>query len=272
MAAETDSPDPTSSLLAFFGSELRRVRTEARKSQGETAKLAHTTQAMISYVEAAKRVPSEDLARDLDLAFGTGGHFGRLYPLVVKFVYPDWFVPYIEFEREATSIRVFDSQVICGLLQTEEYARAILANGRPDRLEDLVAARMTRQDLFVRDAPPRTWFIMDEYALTRSFIEPGARKRQLEHLLKAGEHPRTVIQVVPHDAPVHPGLEGPFSLLGFEAGADVLHVDGFSQGRTALDPSEVSNAVYAYDLIRATALSPQATANLIRSHLKELGP
>ncbi|MEV4442583.1 helix-turn-helix transcriptional regulator, partial [Streptomyces sp. NPDC049577] len=68
MTAETDSPDPTSSLLAFFGSELKRVRTESGKSQEATAKLAHTTQAMISYVESAKRVPSEDLARDLDVA------------------------------------------------------------------------------------------------------------------------------------------------------------------------------------------------------------
>ncbi|MFF4409392.1 Scr1 family TA system antitoxin-like transcriptional regulator [Streptomyces sp. NPDC001404] len=257
MTAETDAPDPTSSLLAFFGSELRRVRTAAGLSQEQCAKRAHTTQAMISYVEAARRVPSEDLARDLDVAFGTDGHFGRLHPLVIRFAYPSWFLPYVEMEREATSIRSFQAQVIPGLLQTEEYARAVLASVRPDCLNDLVAARMSRQALFERDSPPKAWFVMDEYALTRPFVGPAATGRQLEHLLQAGESPRTVVQVVPRDAPPHPGLAGPFTLLSFDTGADVLHVDGFSQGWMALEAAQVNAAAHSYDLIRATALRPR---------------
>ncbi|WP_338931362.1 helix-turn-helix transcriptional regulator [Streptomyces netropsis] len=271
MTAKAHSPDPTSSLLAFFGSELRRVRTKAGKSQGDTAKLAHTTQAMISYVEAARRVPSEDLARDLDEAFGTGGHFMRLHPLVIKFAYPSWFLPFVQLERDATSIRSFQAQVIPGLLQTEEYARAVLASARPDNLDDLVAARLTRQDLFDRCPQPRTWFVMDEYALARSFAPPDVMRPQFEHLLQAGERPRTVIQVVPRNAPPHPGLAGPFTLLSFDEGSDLLHVDGFSQGWTVLEAGDVSAAAHAYDLIRAAALSPKASADLIGAHLKELG-
>lgn len=270
MTAETDAPDPTSSLLAFFGSELRRVRTAAGLSQGECAKRAHTTQAMISYVEAARRVPSEDLARDLDVAFGTDGHFGRLHPLVIRFAYPSWFLPYVELERQVTSFRSFESQLIHGLLQTEDYARAVLASARPDNLDDLVAARMTRQSIFEREAPPHTWFIMDEYALTRSFVEPCILRAQLEHLLLMGEHPRMVIQVVDRNAPAHPGLAGPFALMGFDEGPDVLHVDGYSQGRLALDAAEVAAACRAYDLLRAAALSPKGSADLILMHLKEL--
>ncbi|MGW1194300.1 helix-turn-helix domain-containing protein [Streptomyces sp. NPDC002536] len=272
MTAETDAPDPTSSLLAFFGSELRRVRTAAGLSQGQTAKKAHTTQAMISYVEAAKRVPSEDLARDLDEVFGTGGHFGRLYPLVIRFAYPSWFLPFVEMERDATSIRSFQAQVIPGLLQTEEYARAVLAGGRPDSLDDLVAARMTRQSLFEREEPPHTWFVIDEYALIRPLVTSANMRQQLEHLLHASEQPRTVIQVVPRDAPPHLGLDGSFTIMGFDSGEDVLHVNGFSQGRMAVDVAEVTAASYSYDLIRAMALSPNASADLIRKHLEELGP
>ncbi|WP_171166163.1 helix-turn-helix transcriptional regulator [Streptomyces sp. I05A-00742] len=273
MAAETDSPpDPNSSLLAFFGSELRRVRTEAGKSQRETAALAHSTQAMISYVEAAKRVPSEDLARDLDTGFGTGGHFGRLYPLVIKFAYPSWFLPFVELEREASSMRVFESQVIPGLLQTESYARAMLSSVRPENLEDLVAARMTRRDLLEQDSPPRTWFVIDEQALLRHIGGPGVMRPQLEALLLAGRRPRTVIQVIPRAVASHPGLAGPFTVLSFDKGQDVLFVDGFSQGRIALDANEVAAAEHAYDLLRALALSPEASAELISTHLKELGP
>ncbi|GAA0436359.1 helix-turn-helix transcriptional regulator [Streptomyces luteireticuli] len=270
MAAETDSPDPTSSLLAFFGSELRRVRTEARKSQGETAKLAHTTQAMISYVEAAKRVPSEDLARDLDLAFGTGGHFGRLYPLVIKFAYPSWFLPFVELEREASTFRSFEGQVIPGLLQTEDYIRSLYSAVRPDNLDELVAGRVTRQEIFEREMPPHTWFIMDEHVLLRRIGGPVVMGAQLERLLVAGESPRTVIQVIPASVAAHPGLEGPFMILGFEEGEDVLYVDGFTRGHMTAEPTDVGTAARTYDLLRATALSPQASAELIEARLKEL--
>ncbi|MBH1935194.1 helix-turn-helix transcriptional regulator [Streptomyces sp. AV19] len=270
MTAETDSPDPTSSLLAFFGSELKRVRTEAGKSQGETARLAHTTQAMISYVESAKRVPSEDLARDLDVAFGTGGHFGRLYPLVIKFAYPSWFLPFVELEREAAAFRSFEGQVVPGLLQTEDYARSLYSAVRPDNLDELVAGRITRQGIFEREMPPHAWFVMDEYVLLRQVGGPAVMRGQLERLLSAGESPRTVIQVIPASIAAHPGLEGPFMILGFDEGEDVLYIDGFARGYMTADATDVGPAARTYDLLRATALSPVASAELIEARLKEL--
>ncbi|MFR9727440.1 helix-turn-helix domain-containing protein [Streptomyces sp. MS19] len=270
MTVETDAPDPTSSLLAFFGSELRRIRLDQQVSQEEAARRAFTTQSMLSKVEAARRVPSHDLAQDLDRAFNTGGHFERLYPLVIKYAYPSWFLPFIELERDASAMRVFESQIVPGLLQTEDYARAMLAAVRPDNLEDLVAARMTRQEVFERQTPPRTWFVVDENVLSRPI---GGRKvfgLQLERLLSAGRDPRNVIQVVPRTVVAHAGLAGPLTVLSFDEGPDVLYVDGFSQGRTALDAAEVSAAAHTYDLLRAVALSPEASAELIGKHLKEL--
>ncbi|MFJ7590830.1 Scr1 family TA system antitoxin-like transcriptional regulator [Streptomyces sp. NPDC097617] len=270
MTAETDGPDPTSSLLAFFGSELLRIRTEAGWSQAKTAHKAHTTQSMLSKVESAQRVPSEDLVHDLDEAFGTGGHFGRLHPLVIRYAYPKWFLPFIELERDATSMRVFESQILPGLLQTEEYARAMLSAVRPDNLDDLVAARISRQDILERETPPRLWCVVDEHALLRPIGGAGVMRAQLEHLLKASEKPRTVIQVIPTNVPAHAGLAGPFTILGFNEGPDVLYVDGFGQGRIALDMTEVAEAARSYDLLRAVALSPDATADLIGAHLEGL--
>lgn len=270
MTAETDGPDPTASMLAFFGSELFRIRTEAGMSQARAAKKAHTTQSMLSKVESALRVPSEDLAHDLDEVFGTGGHFGRLHPLVIRYAYPSWFLPFIELENDATSMRVFESQIVPGLLQTEDYARAMLTAVRPDNLDDLVAARMSRQNILERDTPPRLWFVMDEQALLRNIGGAEVMRAQLEHLLKASEEPRTVIQVIPKRVPAHAGLAGPFTVLGFDEGPDVLYVDGFSQGRIALDAGEVAEAARSYDLLRAVALSPDATADLIGAHLEGL--
>ncbi|MFJ2739539.1 Scr1 family TA system antitoxin-like transcriptional regulator [Streptomyces sp. NPDC087440] len=270
MTAETEEPDPTESLLAFFASEVTRVRTELGLSQEKTAKLAHTTQSMLSKIENCKRVPSEDLAIDLDAAFGTRGHFTRLYPLVLRFAYPSWFLPFLDLERDATSVRTFESQLIPGLLQTEQYARAVFAPVRPDNLEALVAARVTRQDILEGEDRPRLWVIIDEQVLIRHVGGAEVMGPQLERLLSAGEDPRTVIQVVPQRVAVHAGLAGPFTVLGFDEGPDVLYVEGFSQGRIALDGAELVDAARAYDLLRADALSHAESARLIGAHLEGL--
>ncbi|MEU7200238.1 helix-turn-helix transcriptional regulator [Streptomyces sp. NPDC045470] len=269
MPMETDEGQPkgNESLLAFFGNRLIKMRTERGWSQETTAAKALTNNAMISYIENAKRVPSFELAQDLDRALGTD-FFAEFHPLVIKYAYPKWFLPFIELERDATSHRVFESQIIPGLLQTEDYARGMLSAVRPDNLEDLVAARMSRQAVFERETPPRTWFVFDEQVLRRPIGGTDAWRAQLEHLLKAGTTPRTVIQVVPSRVVSHPGLAGPFTVLSFAEGPDVLYVDGFSQGRMALDASEVADGCHAYDLLRASALSHEESADLIGSYLE----
>ncbi|MEV7088698.1 helix-turn-helix transcriptional regulator [Streptomyces sp. NPDC093085] len=282
MPQEDDNgqPEATASLLSFFGSRVLRLRTERGWSQQELATKAHATGAMISYVENAKRVPSADLAADLDRAFGTD-FFEEFLPFVIRYAYPGWFLPYVELEAQASSIRAFDGQVVSGLLQTEGYARAVAESGRPDRVEPLVAARMTRQAIFEREDRPRAWFILDENALTRPLGGPAVMRAQLARLLEVGEEPRTVIQVLPRTVVSHPGLDGSFTLLSFGQGEnpktgnrrpphDVLYVDGFSRGRTALDEAEVTYAGHAYDLLRGYALSPQESAGLIRRHMEEL--
>ncbi|MBW1596487.1 helix-turn-helix transcriptional regulator [Streptomyces sp. JJ38] len=268
MAVEIEGPDPSSSMLAFFGSELRRIRTEAGLRQCEAAKRAHTTQSMISKVEAARRVPSEELSKDLDSAFGSGGHFTRLHPLVLRYAYPSWFLPYVELEREAISIRTFESQVIPGLLQTEDYARPLLAGARPDHLDDLVAARLSRQEILDAEERPRAWFVLDEQVLRRPIGGNAVMSRQLGRLLDAGREPRTVIQVVPERVTAHPGVEGAFTMLTLDDGPKVLYVDGFRKGRIELDASEVTEAAHAYDLLRAVALSHEDSAELIGTYLK----
>ncbi|MGW1073527.1 helix-turn-helix domain-containing protein [Streptomyces sp. NPDC002537] len=269
MTVEADRPDPTASMLAFFGSEALRLRTKAGWSQETTAKEAHSTHAMISYVENAKRVPSKELAESLDAAFRTDGHFGRLHPLVMRYAYPKWFVPYVELEEGAESIRAFQGQVVHGLLQTEGYAHAMFTAARAVNPDDLVAARMSRQSFLERET--RRWFILDEPVLIRPIGGRDVMREQLQRLLIAGQDPRTVIQVIPRSVAAHAALNGSFTLLSFDQGSDVLHVQGFPQGRTTADTCEVEEAAYAYDLLRAVALSPQGSADLIRTHLKELG-
>jgi transcriptional regulator with XRE-family HTH domain len=276
MTAETEAPpgsDPTKSILAFFGQEMKNEREDAGLSQAETARRTLTTQAMISYVEGGKRVPSLDLAEQLDVCFGTKGRFTRLHPVVLAYAYPSWFLPYVDMECEACTIRMSSSHLVSGLLQTEEYARAVLGIFRPDNLEELVAARMTRQEIFNKEDRPHAWFVLDERALTRPVASLGVRIKQLEHLLRSGEHPRTVIQVVPESVGAHPGLAGDFTLLSFpeeKDAKDVVYADGFPRGMMTPDPKDVARASHAYDLLRAVALSPAASAELISARLEDL--
>ncbi len=264
--------DPTESMLGFFGNEVLRLRTERGWSQDQLATEARTNRAYISYIETAKRVPSEDLANALDSALETGGHFRRLYPLVLRYSYPSWFLPFVQMESEAVRMRVFESQIIPGLLQTEPYARAMLASGRPDTLDDLVAARMSRQDVLTGEgeARPRVTFVVDEQALHRPIGGNDVMRDQLAHLLATMEHPRTVLQVVPSKVSAHPGLAGPFTVLSHNEGPDVLYVDAFGQGRMALESHEVAEASHAYDLLMGVALSPHDSADMIRTLMEAL--
>ncbi|NJQ04898.1 helix-turn-helix domain-containing protein [Streptomyces lonarensis] len=270
MTAERITPSPKVSLLEFFGTELRRLRTKASWAQGELASAAHTTQSMICKIERARQVPSIEMSESLDAALATDGHFARLHPLVLAYAYPAWFLPYVEMEREAIAIRSFESQVIPGLLQTEEYARAMLSALRSDMLDDLVTSRISRQQVLAGKGRPRAWFVLDEQVLRRRLGGDNVMRGQLERLLQEGEQPRTVIQVVPEVVTAHTGLAGPFTILSFTETPDVLYADGFAQGRMSADESETRDALHAYDLLRAEALSPGKSVELIREHMRGL--
>ncbi|WP_249416215.1 helix-turn-helix transcriptional regulator [Streptomyces sp. TS71-3] len=269
-----DELDPTDSVLSFYATDLRRFREKAGITQRDLAKRAHMAPSLLNKIEAAKRLPSRELSILCDEVFGTGDHFQRLWPLVVKYAYPSWFRPFVELEEAATLIRSFEAQVIPGLLQTEDYARAVFAPRRldPDKLDDQVAARLERQRILTRPQPPELWAILDENVLRRRMGGSSVMRGQLERLIIAALEPRTVIQVVPYEAGAHAGVGGPFSALTLDEGPDVVYVDGFLQGQILADPEDVKAAGRAYDLLRAVALSPDRSIDLITDVMKELTP
>ena len=269
--AAADELDPSSSVLAFFATEVRRVRTEAGMSQADLAKRVYLTRSLLCKIEAATRVPSEDLAERLDDVFETGKHFQRLWPLVIKHAYPPWFRPFVELEEQAEVIQAFENQVVPGLLQTENYARAILEAGPLDNVEELLAARMVRQRILDRETPPQLWVVLDENVLRRMVGGPVVMREQYARLIEAAESRRNVIQIVPYEAGAHAGL-GPFWVLSFDEGADVVYEEGAFEGRLLADPTNVKAARRAYDLLKAVALSPQASIDMIAKALKELDP
>jgi Domain of unknown function (DUF5753) len=171
------------------------------------------------------------------------------------------------------SIRQWEPVVVPGLLQTEEYARALITAWQPgdgaDLVEQQVAARMNRQGLFQRESPPLLWAVIGETVLTCPVGGPQVLRGQLARLLEAARLPKVIIQVVPLAAGAHPGLEGPLEIIARADTADscYLEVQGIGQ---IIDRSEdVARYSLIFDMLRAIALSPEASRELIAERMKD---
>lgn len=262
--------DPSASVSAYFGSELRRLRTRAGLSQERLGEIVNYTGALVGMVETAKRTPSRDFAERCDGALGADGALTRLWPLVSRSGLPAWFQNYAELEAKATQIRTYQAQVVHGLLQTEDYARAVLRPARPGNLDQLTAARMERQEILNRSDPPWFWMVLDEAALRRTIAGPQVMRTQLQHLLAYQDSFQVVVQVLPFSAGAHTGLNGSLNLLSFDEGPDVAYSEGYGSGRILTDPREVQLCSVKYDLLLAAALSPDDSAELIAQVMEDL--
>ncbi|MFI1965750.1 helix-turn-helix domain-containing protein [Streptomyces pathocidini] len=262
--------DPSRSPLAFFGADLRRHRENADMSQRDVGKAVYCSGALVGYIETAKRFPTQTFAEACDKLFGTDGSFGRLWELVARCALPSWFREYPEFEAAATRIRTYQAQVMYGLLQTEDFARAALQPGRHKDLDDAVAARMKRQRILTRPTAPEIWVVLDEAVLRRHSATPEVMRGQLQRLLDYRYDRNMVIQILPFSAGVPTSLDGSFSLLFMDEGADFVYSEGVGTAQVMAHPDEFEQAAFRYDLLRAAALSPEDSAELIASLLEEL--
>lgn len=261
--------DPSASPLDYFGSELRRKREAAGMKQGELGSCIFCTGSLIGQIETARKVPTRDFAERVDAALMTDGLFSRLVGLVLRSQLPTWFQPYAEMEAKATYISTFQAQVVYGLLQTEEYARAVLGAPEPENLAELVAARMERQRILLRDRSPLVWVVLDEAVLYRPMGGREVMRNQLAHLLSLRSQRRVKLQVLPFSAGQHPGLTGGFNLLRFDDDPDIVYTEDFIQGHMTANPDSVSEGCLHYDQLQAAALSVQDSAALIARVMEE---
>jgi transcriptional regulator with XRE-family HTH domain len=261
--------DPGASLLAFFGAELRRRRLATGMSQDQLGHELNFSAALVGRIEVGERVPSADFARRCDDLFSADGLFAHLREVMNSDVhaYPTWFLEFVEREREATSIREFNALAVPGLLQTEEYAWALIRAGRPtdsdEEIGQLVAARVERQRILERPRPPMLWAVVDEGVLRRPVGGAAVFHAQLDHLAKLGKRPGIVFQVMPFSAGAHAGLLGEFILLGRSDGHDVAYTECVASARLIEQSDEVAAFDLVFDMIRAVALSPEASLDLV---------
>ncbi|GAB3986074.1 helix-turn-helix transcriptional regulator [Actinoallomurus acanthiterrae] len=260
---------PDQSLTAYFGFEVRKHREYAKLSQAELADRLHWAKSAVGNLETAFRSPTCDHAKDLD-AFFTTDRFGWLHGLITREELPDFFRPFARREPDASDIRMYEPLLIPGLLQIEEYARAVIAaEQQPEQLEQTIAARLERQKILYREQPPppRLWVVLDEGVIRRQVGGRGIMRRQLEHLLEITERHNVTIQLVPTSVGAYPGLEGGFSILSFDEGSDVAYADAAGGGHMIEQQKDVARAVTRFELIRAQAVSVSESIELIQEAL-----
>ncbi|MBC2876953.1 MULTISPECIES: helix-turn-helix domain-containing protein [Streptomyces] len=256
--------------LEHFGEEVRLERERLGIDREDLGKEAFCGYSLVAKIEAGKRVPSPEFGEACDRLFpDSHGRFSRLAAFVLKCAFPQSFRKYVELEEIATVIRRFNCYLVPGLVQTEDYARAVMATGYARNQEDLVTARMARQRILERAHPPRLWVIVDEAALRRVYGGPEVMRGQLERLLTLADTVPHVVQVYPQSADHFHGVVSPFGLLSFDEGADVAHVEGLLGGRLTAEPHDVAVAQEAFSMLTAKALSPLDSSRLIESVLKE---
>ncbi|GHF05275.1 transcriptional regulator [Amycolatopsis deserti] len=261
-----------------LASELRRLREAADLTIDEVAEKLECSASKISRIETGHVGVTPRDARDMLELYGmTGDEREALVQLAREARKPGWWQAYKEvftgtfvgLEADASSLRAFQALLVPGLLQTEPYARAVIRAMRPDAEESdiqrRVAARTARQQLLTDPNPPEYWAVIDEAVLHRVVGGPEVMAHQAERLLAVAQLPHVTIQVVPFGAGAHPGMEGPFLILGFpeQADPDVVYVDSTSGGFFLELPPDVRRYILMFDHLRATALKPDDSVEVI---------
>lgn len=177
---------------------------------------------------------------------------------------------YVGFEAEATSISTYESLYVPGLLQTEEYARAIIRAGRTtadaDEVDRIVAARLARKVLLARDVPPKLWIILDEAVVRRAVGGVEVMRAQLGRLIEACAMPSIEIQILPFAAGAHAAMGGPFTILDYaDPALDPTIVYQGNDTSTLLleEEGQVSRCRLMFDHLRAKALDPDKSGDFM---------
>ncbi|MFF3604609.1 Scr1 family TA system antitoxin-like transcriptional regulator [Streptomyces sp. NPDC002463] len=254
----------------FFGELLKERREEAGLSQGELGRRVFVSGAYIGLFEQGIRKPQLDVAKRIDEVLQTGGIFERTWrKLINKSPYASYFQAAAELEDMATKICEFESTAIPGLLQTPAYARAVVRASNPlatdDYIEETVRGRLDRSAI-LRDATrPMYWVILHETALRIPVGGPAVMAEQLGHLVTQARNRVALIQVLPFAAGAYPQMGKPLKLMEFEDAPPTAYTEAVYSGNLLDDPAVVKRTQATYDLLRAAALSPEASLSLIES-------
>jgi hypothetical protein len=281
------SQGPTA-LRIVLGNQLRQLREASGITAGAAGHAIRTSHAKISRMELGRVGFKERDVADLLTLYGITDEQERRAFLALarqanipgwwhhySDILPSWFEMYLGLEQASSVIRTYEPQLVPGLLQTEECARAVIMLGTPDLcaadIDRRVALRMKRQKVLAQAEAPTLWGVIDEAALWR-LDGRAAMRGQIQHLIDLAEYPNITLQVIPFYSGAHAALGGPFTILRF-AEPDLPDLVYLEQLTSALylDKSEdVQHYQVVMDRLSIQAKSPSETIRFLSSTLKEI--
>jgi transcriptional regulator with XRE-family HTH domain len=282
--ASAQSPTVRRRRLAL---ELRRLREAAKLTCEEVAERLECSASKISRVETGRVSVSPRDVRDMLEIYGVPEtQRDTLVQLARESRQKGWwhaygdsvlpnFGTYLGLESAASEIRIYEVNLIPGLLQTEDYARAVISAGMVDKprtdIERSVALRMERQHVS-RTNTPKVWAVLDEAALRREVGGPEVMRIQLEYLRELGGTRNVSLQVIPFRGGAHPAMGRPFVILAFgeELDPDVVYLEDLTSALWVENVEEVDRYNVFFNHLRATALSFENSAALMTAVLKEM--
>ncbi|MEV7678048.1 helix-turn-helix transcriptional regulator [Streptomyces sp. NPDC056909] len=269
-----------------LGQELRRLRELKGMTAEEVAERLLVSQSKISRLENGRRSISQRDVRDLCGVYEVQDHriVDSLMQMAKDSRQQGWWhafgdIPYsvyIGLETDAASLRVFEPQVVPGLLQTRPYAEALINGALPESagpdVEKRVGVRLRRQDrINSTENPLRLWAVVDEAALRRVVGNRQLMREQLEHLVEQSQLPHVTVQVLPFHMGAHPGISGHYAVLEFPDASDssVVYIEGVTSDLYLEKANDVQRYSVMYEHLRAQALNVDQTRQFIADIAKE---
>jgi hypothetical protein len=275
-------------LRMLLGAHLRRLR-EAEGVSRETAGWEiRASESKISRMELGRVSFKERDVADLLSLYGVTDEEEREAWLTLARqantpgwwqregdILPSWFQPYLGLEAAAVLIRTYEVQFIPGLLQTPEYAKAVILLGHGNapsaEVERRVGVRMKRQQVLAREDPPQLWVVVDEGALRRLIGGPEVMRAQLRALVDATKLPHVRLQVIPFNAGGHAAAGGSFSILRFPEQdlPDVIYIEQLTSALYLDKRDDIDHYAAAMERLCVEAERPDRTGDILGKILRE---
>lgn len=265
--------DPGTGVVVAFGRQLKLLRIRAGLDRAEFGRRMGYSAETVASIEQGRRIPQPRFIERADEVLNAGGVLIALKDEVGRAQYPAFFRDMARLEAEAVTLHVYGALAVPGLLQTEDYARAVFTMRRPlldeETVEQRVNARLARQEIFSRRPLPTLSFVIEESVLRRPIGGRLVLKGQLEAILLHGQRRNVEIQIMPTDVTEHCGLAGPFTLIEKRDGRRMAYVEVQRTSRLYTERAEVRDAEEQYGILRAQALTPRESLTFVEGLLGE---
>ncbi|MEU0132735.1 helix-turn-helix transcriptional regulator [Streptomyces sp. NPDC006296] len=261
-------------VAVAFGRQLKLLRTKAGLDRVEFGRrVGYAAQSVASF-EQGRRIPQPEFIDKADRVLDAGGLLVALKEELARSQYPAFFRDMARLEVEAVELCAYDTHIVNGLLQTEEYMRAVLGMRRPllgeETIEERVAARLARQEVLNGWPAPLLSFVVEEGALRKRLGGKAVMRGQLQQLLLFGSLRNVELQLMPLDREDNAGVDGPFTVITRKGGEQFVYMEVQGRSNLLTKRDETQLAAARYGIIRSQALTPRETLGFVEKLLGEL--